>query len=463
LKPIKVNEQYFEIVLRSLDIGARDYGRHYKLLMDNYFPLCSIEEQIRIVKKYDELMALCDKLEVQQRQKRKLQNQLRQSTIQAVATATSPFELEQHWQRLHTNFDQLFSFPEDVKELQNLVVDLTVNGKLSEKPNKLNKQNVSDLIGRFKNIKSGKRFAKASKPDELFNIPSGWKWVLLEDLLSGSESGWSPKCHPEPRQKEEWGVLKVSAVTWGVFNHDENKALPLSLEPRPESETCAGDFLLSRANTAELVARSVIVPKDTPKRLMMSDKIVRLLFIDDNLKAWVNLANNSSYARDYYYQRATGTSDSMRNVSRQVLHELPIPLPSLEEQNSALEIMDNYFDLCRLLEEKIRKKVNLAENLAITAIAKLTGIQATQKEESLKTPITELVAPVLLGSSKPSNKDAAPLATLLVKQDGKMNANDLWQSFGGEIDTFYAQLKTEIKHGWIAEPTKADMLEKDPE
>jgi type I restriction enzyme S subunit len=196
---------------------------------------------------------------------------------------------------------------------------------------------------------------------------------------------------------------------------------------------------------------------------MMSDKIVRLLFLDDNLKAWVNLANNSSYARDYYYQRATGTSDSMRNVSRQVMHELPIPLPSIEEQNSALEIMDSYFDLCRLLEEKIRKKVNLAEQLAVTTIANLTGIQATQEEESLKTPITELVAPVSLGSSKPSSKDAAPLATLLVKQNGKLNANDLWQRFGGEIDTFYAQLKTEIAHGWIAEPIIADMLEKDPE
>ena len=426
-------------------------------------PIPPLEEQAKIVSKVNDLMELCDKLDKQQQDKRKLQNQFRQATLQAVSTATSPFELKQHWQRLHTNFSQLFSFPADVKELQKLVVDLTVSGKLLEKPNILNKQNVSDLISRFKNIKSGKRFAKARKPEVPFDIPSGWKWVLLEDLLLGSESGWSPKCHPEPRQKEEWGVLKVSAVTWGVFNHNENKALPSSLEPRPESETYAGDFLLSRANTAELVARSVIVPENAPKKLMMSDKIVRLLFLDDNLKAWVNLANNSSYARDYYYQRATGTSDSMRNVSRQVMHELPIPLPSIEEQNCALEIMDSYFDLCRSLEQKIRKKVNLAEKLAVTAIAKLTGIQATQKEEPLKTPITELVAPVALGLNEPNNKDTAPLATLLAKQDGKMNANDLWQRFGGEIDTFYAQLKTEIKHGWIAEPIKADMLEKDPE
>ena len=42
-----------------------------------------------------------------------------------------------------------------------------------------------------------------------------------------------------------------------------------------------------------------------------------------------------------------------------------------------------------------------------------------------------------------------------------MNANDLWQRFGGEIDAFYAQLKTEVVRGWIAEPVEAEMLEKD--
>ena len=41
-----------------------------------------------------------------------------------------------------------------------------------------------------------------------------------------------------------------------------------------------------------------------------------------------------------------------------------------------------------------------------------------------------------------------------------MAARDLWQRFGGEIDAFYAQLKTEVAHGWIAEPDVAQMREK---
>lgn len=77
----------------------------------------------------------------------------------------------------------------------------------------------------------------------------------------------------------------------------------------------------------------------------------------------------------------------------------------------------------------------------------------------MKAPQTELVAPVRLGML-PDVKDRAPLATILARHNGEMSAKDLWQRFGGEIDAFYAQLKTEVACGWILEPTPAEMREK---
>lgn len=228
--------------------------------------------------------------------------------------------------------------------------------------------------------KSGKRFAKSVQSDEEISLPNGWRWVLLEDLLSDSESGWSPKCEAEPRREHEWGVLKVSAVTWGTFNSNENKRLPLSLEARPECEVRPGDFMLSRANTAELVARSVIAPDDCPEKLLMSDKIVRLNFLDDALKPWVNLVNNSDFARAYYKERATGTSDSMRNVSRQVIHELPIPLPSLEVQERVLLALSRLLHYCDALEQQAISRMRLSIQLSASAISSLTGITTEQEK-----------------------------------------------------------------------------------
>ena len=107
------------------------------------------------------------------------------------------------------------------------------------------------------------------------DLPPDWTWKRLGDLVASSEAGWSPSCPEQPRREGRWGILKVSAVSWGEFDAAANKELPLELQPRPQYEVQHGDFLLSRANTAELVARSVVV-KNPPPRLLLSDKIIRL-------------------------------------------------------------------------------------------------------------------------------------------------------------------------------------------
>lgn len=415
------------------------------------YPVLPIDEQSRIVAKVHELMALCDKLEVQQQARRTLQNALRQSTLQAVASATSPYELQTTWARLADNFGQLFHVPEDVADLRKMVSELAIRGTLEVSSEPTDTSTVDVYLAALARKKSGKRFAKSVQVNEDIPLPEGWRWVLLEDLLSGSESGWSPKCEAEPRRGLDWGVLKVSAVTWGTFNPNENKRLPLSLEARPECEVKPGDFMLSRANTAELVARSVIAPNDCPSKLLMSDKIVRLNFLDDALKPWVNLVNNSELARAYYKERATGTSDSMRNVSRQVIHELPIPLPSLQVQERVLLVLSRLHQYCDSLEKKVASRMTLSSQLSASAVSSFTGIAIAQEEEPMKAPQTELIAPLRLGTA-PDVKAQAPLATILARHNGKMSAKDLWQRFGGEIDAFYAQLKTEVAHGWILEP-----------
>lgn len=422
-------------------------------------PLPPLEEQSRIVDKVDELMALCDKLEAQQQARRTLQNALRQSTLQAVANATSPYELQTNWARLADSFGQLFHVPEDVADLRKMVSELAIRGTLEFSKEPTDTSIVDVYLAELARKKSGKRFAKSVQVNDDIPLPEGWRWVLLEDLLSGSESGWSPKCEAEPRRGLEWGVLKVSAVTWGAFNPNENKRLPLSLEARPECEVKPGDFMLSRANTAELVARSVIAPNDCPSKLLMSDKIVRLNFLDDALKSWVNLVNNSELARTYYRERATGTSDSMRNVSRQVIHELPIPLPSLQVQERVLITLSRLHQYCDSLERKVASRMTLSSQLSASAVSRFTGIAIAQEEEPMKAPQTELIAPLRLGAA-PDIKAQAPLATILARHNGEMSAKDLWQRFGGEIDAFYAQLKIEVAYGWVLEPAPAEMREK---
>ncbi|MBV9108141.1 MAG: restriction endonuclease subunit S [Gemmatimonadetes bacterium] len=423
------------------------------------FPFPPGNEQASIVRKVNELMDLCAQLERQQHARRRLQNSLRQPALAAVGKATNPYELQAAWNRLAGNFGHLFSEPEDVAALRSMCVELAIRGELATGGDADQGESIETLVASLRESKRGRRVARIDEAHEPFPLPRNWAWVQFEDLLADSESGWSPKCDSEPRKPGEWGVLKVSAVTWGEFRPGENKRLPPSLRPRAECEARPGDFLLSRANTAELVARSVVVPERCPEKLLLSDKIVRLNFVDPSLKAWANLVNNSGYARDYYRANATGTSDSMRNVSRQIIHELPFPLAPRDVQRSILRKVGQLHAWCDELESRLRHARELAARFAAASVATFTGVNALRHEDSpVKPPQTELIAPLRLGEM-PDVRSRAPLATMLARHDGEMSARELWQRYGGEIDAFYAQLKTEVGCRWILEPEPAEVRE----
>ncbi len=178
-----------------------------------------------------------------------------------------------------------------------------------------------------------------------------WRATNLRELVVSSGAGWSPSCETRPRSGDEWGILKVSAVSWSQFRPDENKALPAHLAPRPELEVLTGDFLVSRANTAELVARSVVV-EHTPPKLMLSDKIVRLRLSAACAPRFVQLANSAPAARSYYARVAGGTSSSMKNVSREQILALPVLLPPLAEQHRIVAKVDELMALCDRLEAR---------------------------------------------------------------------------------------------------------------
>lgn len=146
-----------------------------------------------------------------------------------------------------------------------------------------------------------------------------------------------------------------------------NKELPADLTPRPEYEVMDGDFLLSRANTAELVARSVVVKKAEP-RLMLSDKIIRLNVSRLTNRDFLNLSNNAEHARNHYATNASGTSSSMKNVSREVVLATPIPLPPLAEQSRIVARVNELRSLCADLRKRLQSEKSLQVQLASAII-----------------------------------------------------------------------------------------------
>ncbi|BFO14564.1 hypothetical protein SHKM778_09520 [Streptomyces sp. KM77-8] len=107
-------------------------------------------------------------------------------------------------------------------------------------------------------------------------LPDGWVRVRLGDVLDAIEAGKSFTCEPRPAEPEEWGIVKVSAMTYGSFDEAENKAVPAGAAVNPTYEISPGDVLVSRANTKAYVGAPVLVGDCRP-RLLLSDKSLRLV------------------------------------------------------------------------------------------------------------------------------------------------------------------------------------------
>ncbi|MFF4409623.1 restriction endonuclease subunit S [Streptomyces sp. NPDC001404] len=197
------------------------------------------------------------------------------------------------------------------------------------------------------------------------DLPEGWVRVRLGDILDRIEAGKSYKCEPRPADPEEWGVIKVSAMTWGEFDESENKAVPAGYAFTPDYEINPGDILLSRANTPAYVGASVLVKSCRPQ-LLLSDKSLRLVPASGIDREWLAYLLSSPSIRDQISAQATGTKDSMRNISQGALADLNFWLPPLAEQQR----------IVATLEEQLSRLEEACSSVA-SAVDKCTALRAS--------------------------------------------------------------------------------------
>ena len=170
---------------------------------------------------------------------------------------------------------------------------------------------------------------------EMFGDPDNnsknWPLVSLKDCLVAIDSGKSITCENYPRTGDLPAILKLSAVTYGEYQPEENKQLPLAEQFIKEAEVHVGDLLFSRKNTLEYVGMTAFV-KQTPPKLMMPDLIFRLVPQENVRPQYLHQLINHPMYRGTISGLANGSAGSMPNISKQKLNNLAIPLPPVELQ-----------------------------------------------------------------------------------------------------------------------------------
>ncbi len=184
-----------------------------------------------------------------------------------------------------------------------------------------------------------------------------WEQVRVGDVVERIESGKSPDVPGRPPGEDEWGVLKVSAVQPSGFRPNESKVLNIA-QVRPQDEVRAGDVLITRANTPQLVGLCCIVRQTRP-RLQLSDKTLRLVPNGRITPAFLALSLQSRDSRRQVEVSGTGSSGSMKNISQSDIRTIRFGLPQPTDQRSIVDRANSF-------DERIERELNHLEKLQRT-------------------------------------------------------------------------------------------------
>ena len=182
-------DAYLVFTLVGMDLGSFITGMtvpklNQARLVSIGIPLPPMAEQLRIVSKVDELMALCDQLEARQADAESAHAQLVEALLGSLTQTRDANDFATNWQRLSQHFHTLFTTESSIDALKQTVLQLAVMGKLV--PQDRNDEPASELLRKISTQRIGVRAIKRSsaiRPEEIpYELPEGWEWTNLGDV-----------------------------------------------------------------------------------------------------------------------------------------------------------------------------------------------------------------------------------------------------------------------------------------
>lgn len=202
---------------------------------------------------------------------------------------------------------------------------------------------IADILDRAEALRA-KRRAALAQLDELAKTifvdmfgdpeenPKNWNIKRVQDVISQIEAGWSANGESRPREENECVVLKVSAVTQGVFLPEECKVINNDIEFKKVVTPEKGDVLFSRANTLELVGASCLIRENYPYHLL-PDKLWKIIVNKEKIcPEYFKFVLSYPTIRHEISKRSTGTSGSMYNISMDKFRLIKITVPPIPLQ-----------------------------------------------------------------------------------------------------------------------------------
>ena len=322
------------------------------------FPLPPLAEQHRIVAKVDELMALCDRLEVARAEREATRDRLAAASLARLnAPDPDPAIFRQHAAAVRDNLTPLTTRSDQIKALRQTILNLAVRGRLVEQDP--NEEPAPELLKRItaekaRLVRAGRRRINASARgiarDCPFEVPSGWTWTTLGEVCSKTGSGSTPGGGATAYRSSgvvflrsqniyDDGLRLKDVVYIDSTTHRRMSAtavrkadLLLNITGGSIGRCCLVSYELGEANVSQHVA------------------IIRVAI--DGLQRYMHWLIRSPYFQTRVFEEQTGAGRG--GLPKYKMDRIPIPLPPIDEQHRIVATIEKLTAIFDRLEARLK-------------------------------------------------------------------------------------------------------------
>ena len=181
---------------------------------------------------------------------------------------------------------------------------------------------------------------------------SDWSKVKLKELVISLDAGVSVNGEDVDVTEDDFSVLKTSCVSLGVFNANERKLVNLENEiQRLKEPLLDNSLVMNRSNTPLLVGSSAFIKK-APKNTYLSDKLWQIKVNDKADIRWLSFHLSSETTLIKLRDMATGTSNSMKNITKSDVLNFELSAPSKQEQTKIASFLSAVDEKISQLNQK---------------------------------------------------------------------------------------------------------------
>ena len=284
---------------------------------------------------------------------------------------------------------------------------------LRERRERWEKEQLASFAAKGKQPPKGwqEKYEEPPAPDttQLPELPEGWVWASIDQLLASLRNGYFASPCPG---SEGTPILRINAVRPMRVDLEEVRHLDVTPESDPIADFFIenGDLLFTRYNgSMDFVGVAGMVRKCTTK-ILHPDKLIRVVLLQKGSHpAFVEICANTGSSRRHILSKARTTA-GQTGISGADIRQMPIPLPSLEEQDRIASVVSDR------LQELLRAQEALDEQIAHAGALRQCILKAAFEGRLVPQDPNDEPAPALLERIKAKASAAIATKTKITKR-----------------------------------------------